>query len=201
MRWSRYSAIIPMRSDMYGKVFEAISRLSESGERVIAAIEGPAASGKTTLSAELEKHFDCNVFHMDDFFLRPFQRTSDRLAEPDGNIDAERFYDEVITGILSGDDFEYRPYCCSAQKLSDHVQVKCRRLNIVEGVYSMHRSLIGYYDLCIFLDIDGELQQRRLEMRESGEKLELYRRVWLPMEERYFRTFEPCKHSDIVINI
>lgn len=43
------------------------------------AIEGRAAAGKTSLSRLLKSVYDANVFHMDDFFLRPRQRTSARL--------------------------------------------------------------------------------------------------------------------------
>lgn len=32
----------------------------------------------------------------DDFFLRPEQRTPERLAEPGGNLDRERMKSEVI---------------------------------------------------------------------------------------------------------
>ena len=34
------------------------------------AIDGPCASGKTTLSRNLNERFGGNVLHMDDFFLR-----------------------------------------------------------------------------------------------------------------------------------
>ena len=38
----------------------------------IVAIDGMSASGKTTLGKQLHEHFpDSNLFHMDDFFLRP----------------------------------------------------------------------------------------------------------------------------------
>ena len=53
--------------------------LSRQG-RVLVAIDGKCASGKTTLAARLAECYDCNVFHMDDFFLRPEQRTEERYA-------------------------------------------------------------------------------------------------------------------------
>ena len=63
------------------------------GERefVIVAIDGKCTSGKTTLAGRLAEIYDCNVFHMDDFFLRPEQRTAERFAEVGGNVDYERF--------------------------------------------------------------------------------------------------------------
>ena len=46
---------------------------------VIVDIDGKCTSGKTTLASKLAEIYDCNVFHMDDFFLRPEQRTPERL--------------------------------------------------------------------------------------------------------------------------
>ena len=52
-----------------------IDDLLKTGKQIIIAIDGNCTAGKTTLAAVLEKEYDCNVFHMDDFFLRPEQRT------------------------------------------------------------------------------------------------------------------------------
>ena len=54
--------------------------LSHSGLRV--AIDRPCASGKSTLGAALSEIYGCALIHMDDFFLRPEQRTSQRLSQP-----------------------------------------------------------------------------------------------------------------------
>ena len=64
---------------------QTLSALLESRERVIIAVDGPCTAGKTTLAAALAAEFDCNIFHMDDFFLRPHQRTPERLAETGGD--------------------------------------------------------------------------------------------------------------------
>ena len=72
-------------------VIERIERVFTEREHVFVAIDGPCASGKTTLAALLQRRFDGNVLHMDDFFLRPEQRTPERFAEPGGNVDRERF--------------------------------------------------------------------------------------------------------------
>lgn len=63
-------------------------------KEILLAIDGGSAAGKTTLGKLLEQRYACNVFHMDDFFLRPMQRTKERLAELGGNVDRERFFTE-----------------------------------------------------------------------------------------------------------
>ena len=63
---------------------------------LVIAIDGRCAAGKTTLAARLKDERNCNVIHMDHFFLQQEQRTEKRLKEPGGNVDYERFVKEVI---------------------------------------------------------------------------------------------------------
>ena len=66
----------------YLRLVLAIRRQLLRRDRVIVAIDGRCGSGKTTLAAKLQKQLHCSVFHMDDFFLRPEQRTEERFAAP-----------------------------------------------------------------------------------------------------------------------
>ena len=90
-------------------------------DRVIVALDGFCTAGKTTLAARLSETYDCHVIHMDDFFLRPEQRTPQRLAEPGGNVDYERFSEEILIPLKEGRPVTYRPYDCSAQALAQPV--------------------------------------------------------------------------------
>ena len=58
---------------------------------IIIAIDGPCTSGKSAFARDIAKNYDCNVFHMDDFFLTPERKTDERLAIPGGNVDWEGF--------------------------------------------------------------------------------------------------------------
>ena len=60
--------------------------LQEKGGRAVIAIDGMAASGKSTLAARLAEELDGCVIHMDDFFLPPELRTQERLSSPGGNV-------------------------------------------------------------------------------------------------------------------
>ena len=72
-----------------------IRRLLNERGAVVVAIDGNSASGKTTLAEELREEFSARVFHCDDYFLQPYQRTEQRLNETGGNFDRERFRKEV----------------------------------------------------------------------------------------------------------
>ena len=78
-------------TDFEPALLRRIRALAAAQPRVLVAIDGRCTAGKTTLAASLQAQLECNVFHMDDFFLRPEQRTPERLRQPGGNVDFERF--------------------------------------------------------------------------------------------------------------
>ena len=114
-------------------LFSAIDRLLSERGRILVAIDGPCTAGKTTLSDILQVRYICNVFHMDEFFLRPEQRNSQRLAEPGGNVDYERFYAEVLLPLKADGPFCYRPFSCKVQALTSPVQIVSTPLTVIEG--------------------------------------------------------------------
>ena len=162
-----------------------INMLLEERNFVIVAIDGKCTSGKTTLASQLAEIYDCNVFHMDDFFLRPEQRTPERFAEVGGNVDYERFCEEVLFPLKSGKTFSYRPFDCSTFTLAASVTVTPKKLNIIEGTYSHHPYFGNPHDLKILLTVDEETQRQRILERPAF----LHKRFfeeWIPMENQYF---------------
>lgn len=180
-------------------VIERIERVYTERERVFVAIDGPCTSGKTTLATVLQRRFGGNVLHMDDFFLRPKQRTPERFAEPGGNVDRERFEDEVLAPLAAGKIAQYRPWDCHTGDFAASHNVEPARLTIVEGSYSMHPALRGYYDLMICLTIDSGEQLRRLEAR-NPRMLQRFIDEWIPLENRYFASTETRTAADMIVD-
>lgn len=165
-------------------------QLNQKGDApVLVAIDGQCASGKTTLGEMLAQRFDCNLFHMDDFFLRPEQRTEKRLAEVGGNVDYERFREEVLEPVLRREAFAYRIYNCRSQKLEESVPVPVKRLNIVEGSYSRHPYFGDCYQLAYCLLITEEEQKKRILKRNGAGMLKRFTEEWIPKENAYLQTF------------
>ena len=179
-------------------VIQHISCLLERKEKILVAIDGQCTSGKTTLTAKLAEIYDCNVFHMDDFFLRPEQRTEERYSQVGGNVDYERWKEEVLQPILSGEAFSYRPFDCKTFTLSAPVAVKPKRLTIVEGSYSMHPYFEDPYDLKILLTVDPKTQRQRVMERPAFVR-ERFFAQWIPMENQYFETFRIRDKADIIL--
>ena len=131
-------------------ITQSIDTLLCKQDFLLVAIDGSCTAGKTTLTGMLAEIYDCNVFHMDDFFLRPEQRTPERYAEVGGNVDYERFLEEVLIPLQSGKAFTFRPFDCSTFTLAQPIKVTPKKLNIIEGTYSQHPYFGDPYDLKIF---------------------------------------------------
>ena len=183
------------------ELLQAIDERLPRQERLLLAIDGGSASGKTTLAALLAQRYGCPVFHMDDFFLRPEQRTPQRLAEPGGNVDRERFFSEVLQPLRQGGPASYRRYDCRTGQLLPPVLRQAGQLNVIEGAYSMHPELSALYDLSVFLAVSPETQRRRILQREPAFKQQLFFQKWIPMENRYFQTFSIPERCDLRIEI
>lgn len=172
-------------------------RLSANRKRMIIAIDGVCASGKTTLAESISKKADCNIFRTDDFYLRPCQRTPKRYSEAGGNIDYERFTDEIVKNILSGADFSYRPFSCKTMDFSEEIPVRNKKINIIEGTYSLHPYFGNIYDLRIFLLTSRENQLERIKARNGEEALEMFKNKWIPLEEIYFGELNIMSKCDL----
>ena len=164
---------------------------------IIIAIDGRCASGKSTLADYLKEHYeDVALIRMDHFFLQPHQRTEERLHEPGGNVDRERFLTEVISPLKRAESFSYKPFDCKTMTFVEEVTVSKRKINIIEGSYSCHPELAKYYDLKIFLNIDEVEQLKRIEKR-NAENVFMFKEKWIPLEEKYFEAFKIGENCDI----
>lgn len=185
-----------MKFDMESLIKQIDSLLARK-ERVLVAIDGNCAAGKTTLAGKLAECRDCNVFHMDDFFLRPEQRTPQRYAQPGGNVDYERFREEVLIPLEAGKAFSYRPFDCHSFELTAPVAVTPKKLNIIEGTYSLHPYFGDVYDLKVFLTASPGLQRERILLRPAHLHQQFFEK-WIPMEQRYFEGFDIPAKCDFI---
>lgn len=165
---------------------EEARALSAWRGRVIIALDGRCASGKTTLAARLEERCGWCAAHMDHFFLRPEQRTPGRCAQPGGNVDHERFLEEVLLPLRRGERPVYRPFDCHTQALLDPLPFDPGPVVLVEGSYACHPALWENYDIHAFLTIAPGRQMERIIAREGEDYARVFREKWIPLEEHYF---------------
>lgn len=169
---------------------------------LLAAIDGRCGAGKTTLAALLQERTGWSVLHMDHFFLRPEQRTEERLRTPGGNIDSERFLEEVLLPLKRGEaDVSYRPYDCQRQELAAPVLLKPGKVCLIEGSYSCHPALWDMYDLHVFLSVDAREQMRRIIGRNGADGARAFRERWIPLEEKYFAEYRVEERCEVRLEI
>ncbi len=182
------------------KIIKKLKELSASKKLIFVAVDGPCASGKTTLAQRLAVQTGAQVIHADDFFL-PFEmKTPERLGQAGGNIHYERFSEEVTNGIGSGKPFEYGVYSCAEGRITEKKTVVPEGIIIVEGSYSMHPEMRIDWDLRIFVEAEYDVRLGRILRRNGAEKLKLFKEKWIPMENAYFEFFDIKNKCDIIID-
>ena len=177
-----------------------LESLLSRGIPVVLAIDGRAASGKSSLAKTLAKDYAGRVVHMDDFLLPQELRTAERLSEPGGNLHYERFVAEILPGLRDKAGFSYQAFDCDRMQLGEWQNLLPAQLTIVEGAYALHPKLGTYYDLTLFLSCPLETQLARVKARNPF-KIEQFLTRWIPLEETYFEVFGIEDAADFIIQI
>jgi uridine kinase len=167
---------------------------------LVIAIDGMAGSGKSTLAKGLANHFKGAIIHMDDFFLQDHQRTQDRLSEVGGNIDYERFEEQVIHSILNQKDIDYHAYNCQSKTMTLKTISHHQSLIIIEGAYALRPDFRKHYDLTYLLMIEANEQVKRLKKR-NPDMIQSFMNQWIPMENTYIDHMDLIHQVDRVFYI
>ena len=175
----------------YSKIFPLLCAIQAESRKkpIVVAIDGPCGSGKTTLSNLLVQTFKGAVVRMDHFFLPQTMRTPERLAQPGGNLHAERFAQMVLPKLKSDKAFDYMIFDCMVGDFTTVHHVEASPVTIVEGVYSMSPAFREAYDITVFCQIDPEMQKQRIIARNGEQGYEAFANRWIPLEEHYFSAF------------
>ena len=102
-------------------VLAAARALAAGNTPALLAIDGRCGSGKSSLAAWLAGELDCNLVHMDDFYLPPARRRPDWEQHPGANMDFARLREEVLLPLLAGQPADYRAYVCRSGALQPAV--------------------------------------------------------------------------------
>lgn len=186
------SALLPLFCRLDGRLRE--------GQRTVLAIDGMAGAGKSSLSRLIEDLYGCAVFHADDYFPRPEQRTPKRLGEPGGNLDRERLRDEILEPLAFGAErITCRRFDCGKMELCEPRTVGVGKLVVVEGSYSMHPELRRYYTDTVFLRVPEFLQRERI-IERNGDYAETFFSRWIPMENAYIEATQAMRQCEFLLN-
>lgn len=166
-----------------------IARGLAGGGRLLVTLDGPCASGKTTLADALARAFGGEVIHTDEYVIPHAQKTRERLAVPGGNCDAERLVREALEPFRRGETVRYRRYDCRADRLLPEETLPDTRLLILEGSYCNLPAIRVCADVRLFLDTPWETREARLREREAPAYLQQFYDRWIPLENAYFEAY------------
>ena len=165
--------------------------LDNINEFCIIALEGKCASGKTTITKDLN---NVSIIDVDEFFLRKELKTKERLAEIGGNIDYD-LYEECLKKIKPNSTITYTIFDCSTQSYKEKtIDIKDKVLLV--GVYSYHQKVRKYINKLIYLLVNKEDQLERIMKRELRDR---FINEWIPLEETYYSSFDFISSCDLII--
>jgi len=185
--------------------FLEVEKILQGKDFALVAIDGRCAGGKTTLAQEIkelcgEKNITCEIVHMDHFYPQLAQRTEARLNEPGGNLDRERFLEEVMEKATARQAFSYTPYDPINHQMEAPIEISSAQVMIFEGSYSCHPLFSDNYDMKIFMDVSMPTRLRRIKLRNGDDGLDMFIEKWIPKEEMYFLVYGIQERADLEFN-
>jgi len=169
--------------DAYGELAALIAEIHATPPRCgtvrVVAIDGGAASGKSTLADEIaDSLIDVATVHCDDLL--------------DGWSDQFGFWlrlrEQVLHRFADGRPARYRRYEWIAREFGEVVEVGVPGFLIVEGVSAI-AACAEYASVRILLDVPRAERERRWELRDG--ELPPQAKRWLDNEDHFFTNWEP----------
>ena len=180
---------------------EVLERIAErQSDRILVTIDGPCATGKTTLAEKLADVLGAAVVHTDDYVIPHARKTKERLSVPGGNCDSSRLVREVAAPWKQGRAVRFRVYDFRNDRLLPEKALPDCRILILEGSYCSLPAIRQYADVRIFVTAPWEIRLERLKKRESPQSLQMFHDRWIPLEDSYFEAFGLPDPECIVLN-
>lgn len=170
------------------------------GIAVRVGIDGPGASGKSTLAAGLAEALTRALLVEGDDFYRPESDSKRSEVEVAGLFDLSRLASQVLIPHLEGRDIHYQRYNWESGVLSDWVRNDSAVPLIVEGVYSTHQTLRDFYDLRIWVTAPRAVRLARGIERDGEDARSKWVDIWMPAEDRYIADHGPLDHAHLVLD-
>ena len=173
---------------------------SDLGAAVRVGIDGPGASGKSTLAAGLVEVLPEAVLVEGDDFYRPESDPKRSEVEVAGLFDLPRLASQVLIPHSLGRELQHQRYNWESGVLGDWVRNDGSGPLIVEGVYSTHQSLRDFYDLRIWVTAPRAVRLARGIELDGEEARSRWVDVWMPVEDHYIADQAPHDHAHLVLD-
>ena len=163
-------------------------------------IDGPGASGKSTLAVGLAGALSGAVLVSGDDFYRSESDSKRSEVEVAGLFDLPRLASQVLVPHSLDKELQYQRYSWESGVLGDWVRNDSSGPLVVEGIYSTHRTLRDFYDLRIWVTAPRAVRLARGIERDGEEARSRWVDVWMPAEDRYVSDQAPQDHAHLVLD-
>lgn len=200
--------------DLVARLADAVIGLTRVRDRVLVAIDGPDAAGKTTLADRLAMTLPVPTLRASiDDFHQPRQlryRRGDLSAEGyyRDSFDDESLARECLVPFLTDapeialDRYDYRTDRAAPRQI---MHVPARAVLVVDGVFLLREPLRPLWTFSIYLHVSPEETLRRALVRDehlfgSPEEVERrYRQRYLPGQALYRSEANPRAEAHVVV--
>jgi uridine kinase len=188
----------PVRTTEIGQVTAAVTRWQADRPApppLVVAIDGPGASGKSTIAQAIAAEIPTALVHTDDFFLPTFSTDGVRRPLVD-YYDWRRLRAEALAPLLAGHIANFRRFDWQLGALGGPVTVTPSGLIVLEGVFSAAPVLSDLVDRAIFVETAEPERIRRLRGRVTPEEWD---DDWLAAERAYYDRDRPPSSFDLIV--
>jgi uridine kinase len=177
-----------------------VKRVAIGHPRAFVGIDGPGASGKSTLAEQLGAAMgDAHLVHVDDFYL-PSSRRHERLGEVGPLFDLPRLAEQVVVPGSAGEALRYQRYDWLQDGLAQWIDVPSGAPIVLEGVFCLAAEFRNAYTFKIWCRADPMLRLSRGLARDGEEARSLWIDVWMPAEDEYAASQHPERIVDLVVD-
>ena len=172
----------------------ALRRPPRLGAARLLCIDGPAASGKTTLAGAVrrlagERGLTVSLVHLDDLY-----HGWDGLPEVGGVL-----HRGVVEPLALGAPGRYRRYDWEQEAYAEEVTVPPADLVVLEGVGAGDPAYGDRVSVLVFVEAPEETRLRR-GVERDGAALEHRWRAWLPQEAALHARHRTRERADLVVD-
>jgi uridine kinase len=194
-------------------IADRISSLQRQQSRVLLAIDGPDAAGKTTLADDLARHLGPSSIRASiDHFEHP---TEHRIAHGRGGdsyyqygFDHETFRVVLLEPFAAGESrvtTEWRD-ALTGERREVVAEVSARATLVADGVFLQRPELRDLWSYIVYLKVSPDVSLQRAKVRdlawtESVEAVERgYQVRYLPGQEIYRDAVDPERQADMLVD-
>lgn len=180
-------------------LLKILDDLYHQKKKLLIALDGYSASGKSTLSKMLKTIFNGNVFHTDDFFKKMEIDPNNPISMYGNNIDFVKINRTILKPLKLGEDVSYQPFDFKKHQHIDRINISFKDFNIIEGAYSMHPHLEVEYDYKILMKIGFMKAIFRILKRNGFKRLIKFITKWMPKERSYVKHLHIEQKADYIL--